>query len=192
MNNLKNAFFRWLPLAGSIIFLSLLAYVGIQQEIRGGLNEPQIELVAQAQSDLVNGAKVPAEVVGRGTKFDIEQSLNTFMAVYDESGNVLEASAFVNNAPPRIPQGVLEYAKTHGEDRVTWQPNKNTRIALVVRPVGIESGWFVASGRNMMEGEKRINNITQMFVIGIVGILIGSFALELISDRLRKRLLHSN
>jgi hypothetical protein len=189
MNTLRNVFFHWLPLGASVVLISGLSYVGIQQNIRSSLNEPQIELVARAQSDLVTGTKTPAEIVGRGTKFDMEQSLDAFTAVYDESGNVLEASAYVNNAPPRIPDGVLAYAKAHGEDRVTWQPNSNTRIALVVRPVAIESGWFVASGRNMMEGENRIKKITQMFVVGIIATLIVSFALDVIGDRYRQAMM---
>ena len=49
----------------------------------------------------------------------------------------------------------------NGEDRVTWQPQGNVRIALVVTKVtGVQSG-FIAAGRSLREVEKREDQLTK-------------------------------
>ena len=185
-NRFLGVFFHWLPIGGTIVALFGFTYLAVQQNYRSSLNDPQIQMTEDAQARLLGGAQ-PAEVVPRGTSFDIEKSLSPFIAVYDESGNPLESSGFLRNAPPRPPIGVFEYAKESGENRVTWQPNSNTRIALVVRPVAIESGWFVASGRNMREVESRISRFTSAGGLILIATLVMSFILDFLGDAWRRR-----
>lgn len=187
-NQFLFVFFHWLPLGIAIVVLGSGAYLGIQQQYRSLLNDPQIQMVEDAQAALMQG-KVPAEVVGRGVSFDASKSLAPFLAIYDESGNPLESSAFIGISPTpvRPPMGVFDVAKQQGENRVTWQPDANTRIALVVRPVAIESGWFVAAGRNMREVEARENNLIKIFGIALGVALGGSLFLDVLGDRMRRK-----
>lgn len=189
MQNLKNAFLAWLPLGAAIIIICGLSFVGIQQIHRSLLNDPQIDIVRDAVAKLEAG-KEPVEVVGRGPdmneKIDLEKSLSPFVGVYDKNGTPLETNGKIENTPPKPPIGVFEYALVNGEHTVSWQPNKSTRIALVVRPVKNSRGWFVASGRNMSEDEKRIENIFKIYVCSIFFALVVTFTLEVISVVIRK------
>jgi hypothetical protein len=90
-------------------------------------------------------------------------------AIYDAAGQPLESSAELGGLPPRPPSGVFDYARLHGENRVTWQPEPGTRIALVVKPMPGISGWFIAAGRNMREVEKR-----ESYLAGTVGLAAGA------------------
>ncbi len=183
---LLHVFFHWLPLGVATITFFGFGYVAIHQAYRTSLNDPQIQLVTDGQIKLSAGAQ-PVEVVGRSDLFDIEKNLQPFVAVYDANGVPLESSGYLRNAPPKPPVGVFEYAKEHGEDRVTWQPNATTRIALVVRPAGNASGWFIASGRNMREVESRVQQLNTITALGLGISLLLSFLLDLLGDAWRRR-----
>lgn len=75
-----------------------------------------------------------------------------------------------------------------GENRVTWQPEPGIRIALVVRPVGNDSGRFVAAGRNMREAESRVDSLSLMTLLAVVITLIVTFLLEMLGDAIRRRI----
>ena len=169
---------KWLPMSIVIVGVSGLAYIGLQQLNRNAMNDPQVQMVQDAAATLANGG-VPADVVPRGTMIDLGKSLSPFIAVYDRDGTPLEADAVLDNAPPKPPVGVLTSSLASGENRVTWQPEGSVRIALVVAPVPNSSGWFVASGRSMSEGEARIDEITNLFAGGILLLLAVTLGLEL-------------
>lgn len=175
MKKLLSVFWFWLPIATGATVIWAFAFGAIQQNYRQSANDPQIQLVEDGQSALASG-KQPAEVVGRGEIIDISKSLAPFVAVYDQNGNPLESSGKIENELPRPPVGVFEYAKKEGENRLTWQPNKTTRIALMVRPVGINSGWFIVAGRNLREIEIREKKLTEMAFFALIASLIISFA----------------
>ena len=183
MTRLSNIFLRWLPLASVIVILTGFIYVAVQQNYRQSLNDPQIAMVMDGQNLLLSG-RDPVDVVPRGTLFDIEKSLSTFIAVYDNKYVSLESSGYLENKPLQPPTGVFEYAKEHGEDRVTWQPNANTRIAMVVRFVGDNSGRFVIAGRNMKEVESRVESLTKMMFLALLASLVISFVLYVFADYL--------
>jgi hypothetical protein len=57
-----------------------------------------------------------------------------------------------------VPAGILDYVRTRGEDRVTWQPEPGVRIAaVVVHFKGTQPG-FVLAGRSLREAEVREDN----------------------------------
>ena len=185
MQRLYIVFFHWLPLAAAITGICGSMYLVVQYSFRASLNDPQIQMVGDAVRALEAGS-VPAEVVPRHL-FDAGKSLSPFIAVYDESGNPLESSAYIDGKPPKPPEGVFKSARETGENRVTWQPNPETRIALVVRPVTMESGYFVAAGRNMREVEAREAVLTDIVGFSYGAILILTFLLEFLGDYLRRR-----
>jgi hypothetical protein len=188
MNRFKGILYHWLTLAVAIIGITGLIYVAIQQNYRQSLNDPQVQLAQDIANGLMSG-KGPAEVVPQDYLFDAGKSLATFMAVYDASGKPLQATAFINNAPPKPPVGVFEYARKAGEHRVTWQPNANTRIALVIRYVPGDQEYFAVAGRNMREVESRIHKTGLTLGLGLIVVLIASFLLEVFGDTLRRRMM---
>lgn len=169
---------KWLPMAITIVGVSFLAYIGLQQLNRNAMNDPQVQMVKDAALVLGSGG-VPADVVPRGASIDLSKSLAPFIAVYDRDGTPLEANAVLDNAPPKPPVGVFTSSLASGENRVTWQPEGSVRIALVVASVPNSSGLFVAAGRSMSEGEARIDALTNFFVGGVLLLLGITLALEL-------------
>ena len=64
----------------------------------------------------------------------------------------MAGSGLLSGKLPDYPTGALDSAKQTGENRVTWQPNADVRIASVVVPY---NNGFVVAGRNMREVEQR-------------------------------------
>ena len=188
MNKFSGIFFHWLPLGILAVGLAGVIYAAVQQNYRQTLNDPQIQLAEDGATALATGVE-PAEIVPRAELIDAGKSLAPFIAVYDADGAPLEASAMIDNLPPKPPIGVFQTAKKYGEDRITWQPNPETRIALVVRAVPDNSGRFVAAGRNMREGEKRESRSFAMVMLGLIAVLGGSFVFEIIGDFWRRKMM---
>jgi hypothetical protein len=150
MPKLKSIIKAWLPFAVVISAFSLLVYAAVQQSLRQGLNDPQIQMAEDAAFALDNGSSVEEILSTRQT--EMSRSLAPFMTVFDISGNPMASSGVLNGEIPKVPQGVLDAAKQTGENRVSWQPADTIRIAAVVVPY--ENG-FVLAGRNMREVEQR-------------------------------------
>ena len=181
---LKRSLLNWLPIAVAVTGISFVIYATVQQGYRSSLNDPQIQLAQDGAEALKNGA-LPAEIVPRQALVDAGISLAPFVVVYDEKGLPLESTAFINGYPPKPPAGVFEYVRNYGEDRVTWQPDSNTRIAIVMRHIDREKGGFVLAGRNMREVEARIRSLEMMTCIGWLGVLFATLLTQLFIEYLR-------
>ena len=145
-------FRRWLPLAAVSTALCLLIYVAVQQSIRMAANDPQIQLARDAATAIAGGGAPEAPPVAR---VEMRSSLAPFVLVYDESGKPTGGSGVLGGALPVPPAGVFAFARLHGEDRVTWQPERAVRIASVIVHVPTPAGGFVLAGRRMDEIEAR-------------------------------------
>jgi hypothetical protein len=156
---------NWLPFAIVTAGLCGLVYLTVQQSLRMGANDPQIQMAEDAASNLAGGASV--ESVVPAAKVDLANSLALFIMVFDDSGNVVASSAALHGVTPAYPIGVLDYARQHGEDRVTWQPEVGVRMATVV--VRYENG-FVLAGRSLREVEIRENNVERISGIALLAI----------------------
>lgn len=148
----------WVVIAVPVTILSALVYVAVQQNFRQNANDPQVQMAEDASVALAGG-KDPGSVVP-GPKVEMSQSLAPWLMVLDDRGEVLASSAVLDGQTPRIPRGVLDHARTDGENRVSWQPRPGVRSALVVRRYeGVHPG-FAASGRSLREVEVRESQLT--------------------------------
>ncbi len=190
MKILKNIIRRWLPIGLAIVMVSGLAYVLAQQILRQNANDPQIQMAEDAAALLANAKNeslpIPNEVIDYG------KSLAPFLMVFDDAGTVVGSSGKLNGIVEIPPAGVLDYAREHGEDRVTWQPSPTTRIAaVIVRVEGTRPG-FVLAGRSLREVEERSNLLLSLVVLGLIVMLAASLllvvALELIFSRHKVKL----
>jgi hypothetical protein len=150
MHRTKNILRLWLPLVAVISGLSALAFMAVQQTLRQGANDPQIQLAEDAAAALDAGQK--PEAVLPPSQVDLANSLAPFVTVYDRSGKAVVSSGLLDGQMPDYPVGALQAAKSSGENRVTWQPRPNVRIASVVVPY--KDGYLVA-GRSLREVEER-------------------------------------
>jgi hypothetical protein len=160
----------WLPLGASVIILSALIYGAVQQNIRMSANDPQIQIA----EDLAAAFEADVPVPQQPAQIDIAKSLSSYIIIYDENGKVVQGSGMLDGKTPGLPPGVLDYAKAHGEDRVTWQPKAGVRQAAVVIHYGGAHPGFVLAGRNLREVERRESQLTLEVALGSITALIVS------------------
>jgi hypothetical protein len=132
-------------------------YLADQQMLRQGANDPQIQIAKDAAAALGRGA-IPSAIAASasaGRQIDLAESQATFVMVFDDNGSVVQSSGIIKGLPPILPRGVFNYVKNHGEDRITWQPQKGIRLAAVVERVQGRNTGFVLAARSLAEVEKR-------------------------------------
>lgn len=165
-----NKILNWFLSIGIVTAIALLVYGAVQQNIRLSANDPQIEIAENTATGLAQGGTLSPALFS--SMIDISKSLSPFVIAYDASGTVQASQAELGNKIPELPQGVLTYAKQHGEDRLTWQPNDTTRIAAVVTYYsGTQSGYILA-GRSIKEVESRESKIQFDIIIAWLALII--------------------
>lgn len=173
---------RWLPLAAAIAVLCLLTYVAVQQSHRSSADDPQIQLAEDAVRALESGAT--AASVLPTANVEIERGLGPFVIVYDGQGQPIAGSGTLHGHLPVPPQGVFDFVRTNGEERVTWQPEREVRIASVVRRSTTPSAGFVLAGRSLREVEARESNLVRMCGLALVAALGGSLLVAGLAEAL--------
>lgn len=138
----------------------LLVYAGVQQQYRTSADDPQIQIARDVAAKLKKGNQA-SEVMPADT-IDLEQSLGTFVQVYDAKNNLLQSNGFDGSKAPSIPAGVLDNAKANGEYSVSWQPSATVRIASVIVYTGNADTAYVLVGRSLQEVEKRDSALVKM------------------------------
>jgi len=168
---------KWLPLAIATAGLCGLVYLTVQQSLRMGANDPQIQMAEDAASHLNAGASMDSVVPS--TKVEIADSLAPFLIVFDESGKVLASSATLHGSIPTYPVGVLEYARQNGQNRVTWQPEAGVRMATVAVPY---NSGFVMAGRSLTEVEKRESQVESLSGLALLGIWVATLIVIVLGE----------
>jgi hypothetical protein len=154
MHIIRNTLKSWLPLAVAFSALIGLIYLSVQQVYRSNANDPQVQMAEDAAVALADGQ--PAQSLVSPEKVDIARSLAPYLVVFDSAGKPVASSALLDGQVPTLPAGVIEYARQHGEDRITWQPQPGVRgAAVVVAARGGQAG-FVLAGRSLREVENRV------------------------------------
>jgi hypothetical protein len=175
---------RWIPIATVSSALCLLVYVAVQQSIRQGANDPQVQLANDAAAALARGAQPdPAPVA----HVDLRSSLAPFLVRYDEAGKPTGGSGYLNGTLPSPPAGVFDFARSHGEHRVTWMPERAVRVASVIVHVPGTAGGFVLAGRRMDEIEARTHYVLVACASMIVVTALLSLALIVAGDLVSPR-----
>jgi len=154
----------WLPLAITITFLSGLIYLVVQQDIRIGANDPQIQIAEDIASQLANGQN--PQYFMPLTKTDISKSLANYVMFFNQDGGLISSSASLEGKSPTVPQGVFITTKQNHETRFTWQPQAGVRSAVVaIYYKGAKPG-FVLVGRSLREIEIRENQQEMIVLMG--------------------------
>ena len=166
----RRTFVRWLPWAVGLTVVAGMVYSVAQQNLRMGANDPQVQMAQDAAHAIANGAS-PESLVSYD-KVDPLISLSPFVTIYHQD-KVLASNMKLNETTPIPPIGVFQYVTQHGENRLTWQPQPNVRIAAVIIKVnGATENEFVLAGRSLQETEKRINDLNiQVGILWIISLL---------------------
>ncbi len=166
---------NWIPLTITITALCLFIYASVQQDIRQSANDPQIQIAEDLRESLNSGKKI--EELITVNNIDLNKSLASFVIIFDEQDHPVSSQASLDGKMPVPPAGVFEYVGRQGQERFTWQPKQNVRIAAVV--VKYSKGYILV-GRSLREVEKRENWILTMAGITWVGTLFVTFVASLI------------
>jgi hypothetical protein len=177
---LRNVLRSWIPLAAAIVAVVGVEYVISQQMLRLGANDQPLQLALDAATALADGSD-PVAVLPPGP-VEISSSLAPFGLVFDAQGGLLASSGVLHGAAPLLPDGVREFAREHGEDRVTWQPEPGVRIAAVVVPYSGASTGTVVMGRSLKEVERRIDVVGELALAGMGAGVVGLFFVVLASE----------
>ncbi len=144
----------WVPVAVAVTGLSAVVYGAVQQDLRQGANDPQIQMAEDAAARL-NAGVAPNTVIP-GDQVELSGSLSSYVMVFDAENRLIASSAQLNGQAPPFPPSVFDSARSRGQDRITWQPAAGIRSAVVVQPW--RSG-FVVVGRSLRLVEERIGQI---------------------------------
>ena len=158
------SFLNYSLFIAAITILLAVVYATVQQSYRTGANDPQIQLTEDISNKIRQGQ--PIENIFRADTIDIAQSLSPFAVLYDASGSPTKSTGYLNGKMAQLPAGVFEVAKQNGQDRVTWQPRRDVRVAMVVYYINSAPAQFVAAGRSLREVEDREYNLRKMIFMG--------------------------
>jgi len=161
-------------------------YATVQQTYRTAANDPQIQIARDINARLQQGKSVETFLADT---IDIDRSLSTFVTLCDADGKPVRSSGDLDGHMPELPAGVFEFAKSHGEHRVTWQPRTGVRMAMVIISSNSSPIGFVAAGRSLQEVEIRERDLVMMIFLGwivcVVVILLHAL-LQFYRDRQNK------
>jgi hypothetical protein len=171
-----------LPAATVLTLACLIIAAALQQDLRQGADDPQLQLAEDATARLDAGDP-PGAVIGAG-HVDIATSLDPFVAVYDAGGKALATSGQLDGAAPAPPPGVLDAARATGRDTVTWQPRAGVRVAIAVIPW---RGGTVLAGRSLRRVEEMQSKIEGLIALGWLGSLAAVGLASLVAARIWTR-----
>lgn len=135
----------------------------------------------------INVGQDPAKVIPTDN-IEISKSVAPYLIVFDDNGKVLATNAKLNGQDPKIPQGVLDFTKANGQDRVSWQPAPDVRSAIIVTHFSNSkiSGSVVA-GRSLREPEKRVEMLGAQVGLAYIVTMAATFFATLIFAETRKK-----
>jgi hypothetical protein len=137
-----------------------LVYAVVQQNYRQSANDPQIQISEDIASEIGSGLRpsYPAQL-----QTGISDSLSTFVIVYNKDLQILTSTADISGIP-NPPKGVFEFAENHYQNRITWQPNNDLRLATVITHFEGKGSGYVLAARSLREVERREDNLTMQTV----------------------------
>jgi sensor histidine kinase regulating citrate/malate metabolism len=184
MNIPKKAWMYWLLITISITITAIMVYGVGQQILRQSADDPQIQIAEDTAKALERGQTIS---IPPSAKNDVSKSLTSFIVVYDASKKFVTSSITVNNNNPVLPISMLEQVDKKGETKVTWEPAKGIKAAVVIVKHGGQAPGYVAIGRSLREIDKRINDMGNLIVliwlISIIAILAILWLANIVYDK---------
>jgi hypothetical protein len=174
-----------LALAVVLTLLSVATAISMQQMLRRGADQPQVDMADRYAGEIGSG-EAPGNVVPTGY-VDLERSLQPFVIFYDDHGRPGTGTGYIDQSLPVLPSGVLEFVRSHGSENVTWQPRPGIRIASVIKHVTGKGSGFILAGRSLRTVEEQESLLRRMFIGGWIGLMLlllgGAFLLTRIQGR---------
>lgn len=170
--------FHTLALAVILTLLGGAASITMQQMLRRGANQPQIDMVDWYAGEITAGED-PGNVIPPGY-VDAERSLQPFVIFYDDRGQPGPGTGYLDQALPAPPAGVFDFVRKQGSEKVTWQPRPGVRLASVIKRVQGKKIGFVLAARSLRLVEEQETLLWRIAIGGwitVMLLLIGSATL---------------
>src|ERR1035437_11201594 len=90
----------WIPLAIVTTGLCALIFLVIQQDLRIGANDPQIQITEDVARQIETGQN-PVDFIPP-IKVEISKSLANYIMIFDEKGKLIDSSAVLDGKDPVI------------------------------------------------------------------------------------------
>ena len=174
----RPVFFHALILGIILTLVGGIASAVFQGMLRGGANQPQLQMSSFYATEITSGVK-PDETVPRNY-VDLQRSLEPFTIFYNNQGVPIAGNGYLNQTMPTPPRGVFDYLRSHKVDKITWQPQPDVRIASVIQHVTGPNPGFILTGRSLRLVEEQESLFWRMAFGGwflLVFLLIGGAAL---------------
>jgi hypothetical protein len=167
-----------IPLTLAMVGVVIFVFAAVQHNYRQSANDPQIQLAGDIATQLSSGTSPLNAITPNSMNVDPRTSLGVFEVITDVNGVVQAGSLKMDNTTPTPPKSVLAASSVTHQNRITWQPESDVSIALVVQAYkhGNDSG-YVLVGRSLNEVERRISTLFWMGAVTMGGVmLLGCFA----------------
>ncbi len=172
------------PLTLALVVVVWFAYAAMQQSYRLNANDPQIQFAGDVAAQMSAGSLPEDAIDTRAIKVDPSKSLDTFAAIVDSNGTVTASDMTLNDATAVPPKGVLAASSLTHQNRITWQPQAGTRIALVVQAYKHDNNsGYVLVGRSLKEVEVREDMLFWMATAATGAVILLGFAAALMSRK---------
>jgi hypothetical protein len=168
----------WLAIIGSTTLVLGAAYAMTQQSTRLAANDLPISTAQTIKKQLTNETE-PSDFIPT-QKVDLKTDNSVFTIITDGDHHVLISSAELNGKVSLPPAGVFDFAKAHGSDDITWQPQKGVRLATHIEtysaPSTVHSPGFIITGQSLKPMEDRINTYGLIALVAWIAVLIWASA----------------
>jgi hypothetical protein len=176
--------FHTLALAFMLTVIGFVAAVTMQQMLRRGANQPQLDM-ASWYAGKIAAAGDAGKVIPPG-RVDLASSLETFVIFYDDHGTPISGTGYLDQKLPVPPPGVFDFVRGHDSEHVTWQPRPGVRLASVVQRVGGSTPGFVLTARSLRLVEEQERLLKQMVLAVWITVMLLLFGSASMLNRLQR------
>jgi hypothetical protein len=149
--------------------------------LRNGGDRQPLQLAAHAAGQLTTGSP-PDSVLP--PVINMASNPASFIIVYDPHHHVLASSGRLNGRTPGLPPGVLAWAASHGQDRITWQPQPGLREAAIIEPYRGPHPGFVLAAQSLQTISAQQRSLTwSIACIWLAALTLSFLTLRLLPAR---------
>ncbi len=182
--------FHTLALAVILTVLGGAASITMQQMLRRGANQPQIDMVDWYAGEITAGED-PGNAIPPGY-VDAERSLQPFVIFYDDQGKPGPGTGYLDQALPAPPSGVFDFVRKQGSENLTWQPRPGVRLASVIKRVNGKKAGFVLAARSLRLVEEQETLLRRIAIGGWITVMLLLLGGATLLSRAQRAILNVN
>jgi hypothetical protein len=191
----------WIVLAIAISFVFGFIFIATHQTIRSEANATLVDTAQNIAGYLENDDTIDSQIeqlsgqIEQSTKVNLANSDKVFVSIYDGEGKPNASTGNVKGTARELDKGVIDTAKKNGVNKISWAPESDVRVAIVVYPIKKGDKGYLVVGKSLKETESNITRIGKILLVGwIITLLITLLStivlnnlIETLEDRKNKK-----